>query len=190
MKTSLSISQFQVHEVYKFPINVQRWIIGKILPKDNQTLADLNVKTTGTVIFLYLLSANEAGLTNEPSIPDEKPLVPPRDYPKTRERMPSPEYLDPRGNGYQSVPVPNHSPHGFAADQRDFFSIDQNLTNMPQPRLNAGRNARLPPHGRQHLPEKRPSSIPVQERVVDDGFVFLPEVARIPPPPLPPRKQG
>ena len=41
---------------------MQKWIIGKRLPKPGDTLQDLNVRQSGTTVFLYLLSGKTVGL--------------------------------------------------------------------------------------------------------------------------------
>lgn len=41
---------------------MQKWIIGKRLPKPGDTLHDLNVRQSGTTVFLYLLSGKTVGL--------------------------------------------------------------------------------------------------------------------------------
>lgn len=41
---------------------MQKWIIGKRLPKPGDTLHDLNVRQSGITVFLYLLSGKTVGL--------------------------------------------------------------------------------------------------------------------------------
>lgn len=43
-------------------MQVQKWIIGKKIPKPTETLLDLNVRQTGHIVFLYLLSGKTVGL--------------------------------------------------------------------------------------------------------------------------------
>lgn len=43
-------------------MQVQKWIIGKKIPKPTETLLDLNVRQTGHTVFLYLLSGKTVGL--------------------------------------------------------------------------------------------------------------------------------
>ena len=79
------------------------------MPKDNETLKSLEVKTTGTVIFLYLLSAKDAGFKREclligedRRLRDKTPSLPPRDY-KTDENNGVPA-LNARSHRYATVP--------------------------------------------------------------------------------------
>lgn len=46
---------------HKFPVEVQKWIVGKRIPKDEETLQRLRV-TNGQTVFLYLVSAKSVGL--------------------------------------------------------------------------------------------------------------------------------
>ena len=46
---------------HKFPTEVQKWIVGKRIPKDEETLQRLRV-THGQTVFLYLVSAKSVGL--------------------------------------------------------------------------------------------------------------------------------
>ena len=48
---------------YGFPPEVQRWIIGKRLPKDNESLIRCGIKLNDSPVFLYLMNAKSAGLT-------------------------------------------------------------------------------------------------------------------------------
>eukprot|EP00794_Sanderia_malayensis_P018848 gene18848-20746_t len=87
-KTTIGNLKHMVFEKYHFPINVQRWVVGKRLPKDYENLKNLQVNTTGTVIYLYLLSAKEADAVkdaNNSKVPPPKPeeafQLPPKDYP-------------------------------------------------------------------------------------------------------------
>lgn len=41
---------------------MQKWIVGKKVPKPQDTLRDLHVKQSGTTVFLYLLSGKTVGL--------------------------------------------------------------------------------------------------------------------------------
>lgn len=52
----------EVFDRFSFPVQVQRWIIGKKIPKPTETLLDLNVKQSGHTVFLYLLSGKTVGL--------------------------------------------------------------------------------------------------------------------------------
>ena len=98
-----------MHRRYRFPSKAQRWIIGKRLPKDSETLKSLDVKTTGTVIFLYLLSVKDAGLGMEciPAVEDRSsdkaPSLPPRDFqPDGLAGVPP---LNARFHKYATVPI-------------------------------------------------------------------------------------
>lgn len=53
------IKLLQVAKEYDFPVAIQRWIINDRLLKDNETLVKCGVKTSGTVIYLYLLSMED-----------------------------------------------------------------------------------------------------------------------------------
>lgn len=52
----------EVFDRFSFPVQVQKWIIGKKIPKPTETLLDLNVRQTGHTVFLYLLSGKTVGL--------------------------------------------------------------------------------------------------------------------------------
>ncbi|XP_068693963.1 ranBP-type and C3HC4-type zinc finger-containing protein 1-like [Montipora foliosa] len=54
--------QQEVFDRFGFPIEVQKWIIGKKIPKPKETLCDLSVRQSGTTVFLYLLSGKTVGL--------------------------------------------------------------------------------------------------------------------------------
>ena len=43
-------------------MQVQKWIVGKKIPKPQETLQELNVKQSGHTVFLYLLSGKTVGL--------------------------------------------------------------------------------------------------------------------------------
>ena len=47
---------------YGFPVQVQKWIVGKKIPRPTDTLQDLNVRQSGLTVFLYLLSGKAVGL--------------------------------------------------------------------------------------------------------------------------------
>ena len=49
---------------HSFPIEVQKWIIGKRMPPDKETLQRAKV-TPGASVFLYLVSAKSVGLNQE-----------------------------------------------------------------------------------------------------------------------------
>ena len=48
-----------------FPPEVQKWIIGRRIPKDNETLSRCGVKTTGESIHLYLLQPKSVHMTKD-----------------------------------------------------------------------------------------------------------------------------
>ncbi|XP_071495309.1 ranBP-type and C3HC4-type zinc finger-containing protein 1-like [Diadema antillarum] len=50
---------------YGVPTKVQNWIVGRKLVKDSETLASLNVTTSGATLYLYLTSADRANITRE-----------------------------------------------------------------------------------------------------------------------------
>ena len=47
---------------YGFPVQVQKWIVSKKIPKPQETLQELGVTQSGTTVFLYLLSGKSVGL--------------------------------------------------------------------------------------------------------------------------------
>ena len=47
---------------YNFPSEIQRWIIGKRLSKPNESLLDCGIKASGDTVYLYLVSADSAGV--------------------------------------------------------------------------------------------------------------------------------
>ena len=53
---------YQVFDRYGFPVQVQKWIVGKRIPRPQDTLRDLNVRQSGHTVFLYLLSGKTVGL--------------------------------------------------------------------------------------------------------------------------------
>ena len=56
----------QVMLKHNFPIEVQRWIIGKRLIENNQLkLSQCGVKTPGHTLYLYLVTARSVGLTRQ-----------------------------------------------------------------------------------------------------------------------------
>eukprot|EP00112_Aurelia_sp_Birch-Aquarium-sp1_P011498 Seg2418.3 transcript_id=Seg2418.3/GoldUCD/mRNA.D3Y31 product="RanBP-type and C3HC4-type zinc finger-containing protein 1" protein_id=Seg2418.3/GoldUCD/D3Y31 len=119
--TTVGKLKYMVLERFEFPIKIQRWVIGKRLPKDNETLKQLDVQTTGTVIFLYLLSAKEAGVP--PPIKQDQTVVdgarehnfdlPPRDYEQGAFDLGGPPPLNPARHGYSTAPVGFGSGFGF-----------------------------------------------------------------------------
>jgi len=56
--------QFQMFLKYHFPTEVQRWVIGKRIPSDKDTLKHLRI-TDGNVLYLYLVSAKSVGLNKD-----------------------------------------------------------------------------------------------------------------------------
>ncbi|XP_033625840.1 ranBP-type and C3HC4-type zinc finger-containing protein 1-like isoform X1 [Asterias rubens] len=53
-----------VFQMYDFPVEVQRWIIGQKIIKDTESLIDLRVNSS-TPVFIYLISAEKAGITRQ-----------------------------------------------------------------------------------------------------------------------------
>ncbi len=53
-----------VFQMYDFPVEVQRWIIGQKIIKDTEALIDLRVNSS-TPVFIYLISAEKAGITRQ-----------------------------------------------------------------------------------------------------------------------------
>ncbi|XP_065064966.1 ranBP-type and C3HC4-type zinc finger-containing protein 1-like [Rhopilema esculentum] len=142
---SIGKLKYMVQQLFGFPIKVQRWVIGKRLPKDVESLKQLNVITTGTVIFLYLLSAKEVGIdkTNlslqdpKNSQSSDKFQLPPRDYsPGTN--LNGPPELNAARQQYPSAPAasPRNSPFPNPAGQ-DFVmppSLQPSAQNKNSPR--------------------------------------------------------
>ena len=52
---------------YNFPAEIQRWIIGKRIPKSNETLSDCGIKESGHTLFLYLTSPKEEPVAEQPT---------------------------------------------------------------------------------------------------------------------------
>ncbi len=61
---------------YSFPPEVQKWIVGKRIAADSDTLAKCGVKTSGTVMFLYLISPKSVGLSKQKIMLKYKHLLP------------------------------------------------------------------------------------------------------------------
>jgi hypothetical protein len=49
---------------HKFPIEVQKWIVGKRIPKDEESLQRLRV-TNDQTVYLYLVTAKSVGLDKQ-----------------------------------------------------------------------------------------------------------------------------
>ncbi|XP_022082293.1 ranBP-type and C3HC4-type zinc finger-containing protein 1-like isoform X2 [Acanthaster planci] len=61
---TISFLKKLVFQNYSFPVEVQRWIIGRRIIKDTETLMDCRINSS-TPVFLYLISAEKAGITQE-----------------------------------------------------------------------------------------------------------------------------
>ena len=184
---------FQIHNKYSIPIEVQRWVIGKRLPKDNDILQKLEVRTTGTVIFLYLLSAKEVGIKNgQNGLPrngqfgQKMPSLPLRDYKRGENNGVEP--LDARLHGYATTPVVQWSGHdynrpNFMAPQQpqndshrgDYVDFEDNRPVYIPPSGFATQGEVVGAGGRSHafpIPPQRPAK--VEGTFVVDGFhIFL-----------------
>ena len=57
--TSIAMLKYLVFRKYQFPMDIQLWIIGSCVGKDEDTLAQCGVKATGTTVFLYLKSTDK-----------------------------------------------------------------------------------------------------------------------------------
>lgn len=55
---------FQMFFKHKFPIEVQKWIVGKRIPKDEESLQRLRV-TNDQTVYLYLVTAKSVGLDKQ-----------------------------------------------------------------------------------------------------------------------------
>ncbi|ESO82757.1 hypothetical protein LOTGIDRAFT_109179 [Lottia gigantea] len=51
--------------IYKFPLEVQKWIIDKKLPPDGDTLYQHRIRGTGHTAYVYLMSAKSVNLTTD-----------------------------------------------------------------------------------------------------------------------------
>lgn len=58
-------THFQISKDYGFPPEVQRWVIGKRLVRDRDTLYSHGVRMDGDQAFLFILSANAVHLTQQ-----------------------------------------------------------------------------------------------------------------------------
>ena len=47
---------FKVEAKYKFPVEIQRWIISKRIARPNESLSDCGIRTSGHTVYLYLIS--------------------------------------------------------------------------------------------------------------------------------------
>ena len=65
---------------YSFPPEVQKWIIGKRVTADNDTLAKCGIKTSGMVMYLYLISPKSIGLTQQKIMRKYRHLLPSGEY--------------------------------------------------------------------------------------------------------------
>lgn len=74
-QTTINQLKQMVQNKYEFPAEIQRWIIGKRLPKPSESLLDCGIKTSGSTLFLYLMSdktAAVAGALPERRVGDER----------------------------------------------------------------------------------------------------------------------
>ncbi|XP_035007658.1 ranBP-type and C3HC4-type zinc finger-containing protein 1 [Hippoglossus stenolepis] len=65
VSADMTIAQLkdQISHDYKFPPTLQRWVIGKRLARDNETLYSHGVRESGYQVFLFIVSAQAAHLT-------------------------------------------------------------------------------------------------------------------------------
>lgn len=61
----------QISQDYGFPPVLQRWVIGKRLAQDWETLYSHGVRLDGDKAFLFILSANAVPLTQEQHKPNQ-----------------------------------------------------------------------------------------------------------------------
>ena len=59
---------------YKFPVQVQRWIMGRRIPKDYETLLENGIGMNGANVYLYLVSAEKVGVTKRQAELERQPL--------------------------------------------------------------------------------------------------------------------
>lgn len=64
-KSEPSLLTSQISQDYGFPPVVQRWVIGKRLAQDRETLYSHGVRMDGDKAFLFILSANGVHLTQQ-----------------------------------------------------------------------------------------------------------------------------
>uniref|UniRef100_K1Q9B6 RanBP-type and C3HC4-type zinc finger-containing protein 1 n=1 Tax=Magallana gigas TaxID=29159 RepID=K1Q9B6_MAGGI len=72
---------------HSFPVEVQKWIIGKRIPPDNETLQKARV-TPGQAVYLYLISPKSVGLTKEKFMEDRLKMLH-NQYPVVQKQGPS-----------------------------------------------------------------------------------------------------
>lgn len=66
------ISHSQINQDYGFHPVLQRWVIGKRLAQDQETLYSHGIRQDGDRVFLYILSARAAHLTRHKHTIDQK----------------------------------------------------------------------------------------------------------------------
>ncbi|XP_052713059.1 ranBP-type and C3HC4-type zinc finger-containing protein 1-like isoform X1 [Crassostrea angulata] len=72
---------------HSFPVEVQKWIIGKRIPPDSETLQKARV-TPGQAVYLYLISPKSVGLTKEKFMEDRLKMLH-NQYPVVQKQGPS-----------------------------------------------------------------------------------------------------
>lgn len=68
-QTTINQLKQMVQIKYDFPVEIQRWIIGKRIPKPSESLLDCGIRDSGQTLFLYLISA-KPGTIAEPPPPE------------------------------------------------------------------------------------------------------------------------
>lgn len=63
---------FQISQDFGFHPTLQRWVIGKRLAQDQETLYSHGIRKSGDQAFLFILSANAAQLTRQQHNQDQE----------------------------------------------------------------------------------------------------------------------
>ncbi|XP_072013741.1 ranBP-type and C3HC4-type zinc finger-containing protein 1-like isoform X2 [Amphiura filiformis] len=123
--TIAALKRKMFHE-YTFPVQAQRWIMGRRIPKDFETLLENGIGISGANCYLYLVSAEKVGVTkrqaelerqslNHPATPQNPPgldraipapVYPPYVEPQQTYLQPRPEAYQPQSAGYTTLPPP------------------------------------------------------------------------------------
>ena len=78
LKPSMTIQRLKSKMLieYSFPPEVQKWIIGKCVAADNDTLAKCGIKSSGMIMYLYLISPKSVGLSRNKILQKYKNFLP------------------------------------------------------------------------------------------------------------------
>ncbi|KAK3086074.1 hypothetical protein FSP39_013084, partial [Pinctada imbricata] len=97
---------------HNFPVEVQKWIIGKRMPPDTETLQKAKV-TAGQSLFLYLVSAKSVGLTREEFNARKEQMIYNQDYMRMNPRTP----VTPQSGQFSSQPPRSNPSPGIRPTQ-------------------------------------------------------------------------